>query len=349
MLRYTMRIPLSLAVATLLLTPFAGRAAGFDCLNAQAPIELTICNDPVLNALDEEVTRLYNHAPQTDSRRQEQRDWLAARLARCAIPRRGPDPSLEERWRTAPCLVQMYRDRVLALGGTVDPLPKPDADVIHPLCLTAALSPFGEGEVLPIDRKACAAGTAHIPVDRLDDGWISAGGADLGLGTWTAYRAITDLPDGMHAALVQFNTGGTGIFSSLISYSVGDQLRVEPLIGGGDRCNGGITAASYHKPDWLVRFAATPVDVAVEIELPESRQEELPYCAICCVGEVEIRFDPEGSETVQALYRNKDDRVLEPETPAETCLLQAMGDAEKIPVEEFPAVRNRFEACMARQ
>jgi len=342
-----MRIPLPLFLPFLLLLPGPAFAAGFDCVSGEAPVEFLICNDPVLNALDDEMTRLYRAAAQGESQRRTQRDWLASRLTRCGIPTRGPEPSLEERWRMAPCLVGLYRDRVTALGGQVEPMPKPSQAVPHPLCLYAALSPFGEGEIPPIDMAACGKGNAHIPVDRQPDGWISARGADLGTGTWTAYRIIAELDGGSRAAIVQFNTGGTGVFSSLVTFRSGTTLTVEPLIGGGDRCNGGITDARYDKPDWIVRFSATPADMAVELDVPEAHLDELPYCAICCVGEVEVRFDPEGSEEVQALVREDTGRGIPPETPAEICLLRSLGEARRIPAAEFPVVRDRFEACMA--
>lgn len=342
-----MRIPLPLVLPVLMMLPGPALAAGFDCFSAETPVEFLICDDPVLNSLDEEMTRLYRAAPQDDSRRRTQRDWLAGRLASCGIPARGPEPALEERWRMAPCLVGLYRERVTALGGRVDPLPKPFREMPHPLCLHAALSPFGEGEIPPIDMQACSLGNAHIPVEQLADGWISAGGADLGTGTWTAYRNIAELDNGTRAAVVQFNSGGTGVFSTLVTYRDGETLTLEPLIGGGDRCNGGITDARYDKPDWIVRFSTTPADMAVELDVPENYQEELPYCAICCVGEVEVRFEPEGGEEVLALLRQDKDRVMQPETPAEICLIQALGDAERIPAADFPAVRARFEACMA--
>lgn len=342
-----MRIPLPLVLPVLMMVPGPVFAAGFDCFSAEAPVEFLICNDPVLNALDEEMARLYRTAPQDDERRQSQRDWLAGRLQHCAIPARGPEPALEERWRMAPCLVGLYRDRVTAMGGHVDPLPEPLRDLPHPLCLHAALSPFGEGEIPPIDMQACGRGNAHIPVERLADGWISAGGAELGTGTWTAYRDIAEMDGGVRAAVVQFNSGGTGVFSTLVTYRDGETLTLEPLIGGGDRCNGGITDARFDNPDWIVRFSTTPADMAVELDVPENYLEELPYCAICCVGEVEVRFEPEGGEEVLALLRQDKDRVLQPETPAEICLIQSLGDAERIPAADFPAVRARFEACMA--
>ncbi len=342
-----MRIPLPLLLPVLLLLPGPVSAAGFDCISVEAPVEFLICNDPVLNALDEEMTRLYRAAQQGDSQRRTQRDWLASRLNRCGIPARGPELSLEERWRMAPCLVGLYRERVTALGGQVEPLPKPVPALPHPLCLYAALSPFGEGEIPPIDMQACAKGNAHIPVEQQADGWVSASGADLGTGTWTAYRIIAELDGGSRAAIMQFNTGGTGVFSSLVTFRDGKTLTLEPLIGGGDRCNGGIADARYDKPDWIVRFSTTPADMAVELDVPETYQEELPYCAICCVGEVEVRFDPEGSEEVQALIREDKGRAMQPETPAEICLLRSLGQAPRIPAAEFPAVRARFEACMA--
>jgi uncharacterized protein len=99
----------SLAFAALLV--FAGgttpaRPQSFDCSRASLPAEMTVCNDGMLGALDEEMSRLYfrlvNSAPRwaVVEIRREQREWLGSRDA-C-----GTDGQ---------CLMGHYRARTMGL------------------------------------------------------------------------------------------------------------------------------------------------------------------------------------------------------------------------------------------
>ena len=79
-------------------------AASFDCQRASTRLEVMICSDPTLSALDDQLDAGYKAA---DARhavpalREEQRAWLAQR-ARCA---------------DAACLGDMYRHRVVDLSA----------------------------------------------------------------------------------------------------------------------------------------------------------------------------------------------------------------------------------------
>lgn len=90
--------------------------ASFDCRRASARIELVICSDPTLSALDDQLDASYKAADAgraLPALRQEQRAWLAQR-ARCA---------------DAACLGDMYRRRIADLSA---PPPPPDADASSP-------------------------------------------------------------------------------------------------------------------------------------------------------------------------------------------------------------------------
>jgi uncharacterized protein YecT (DUF1311 family) len=115
------RSTLIAAAAGILLAPTAANAqqASFDCMQAVHPIEWLICSDPVLMRLDGALGEAYaahQDSLTADEARQallrEQRAWLQRRLTKCGIPTSGDRLSLLQRWQAAPCLAQMYSDRL---------------------------------------------------------------------------------------------------------------------------------------------------------------------------------------------------------------------------------------------
>jgi uncharacterized protein YecT (DUF1311 family) len=100
----------------------AAATASFDCARTSAPIEKLICSNDDLAALDAALGQAYGARRQGLSRdeaaalRRDQRQWLADRLAACDAPGALDASSPDE---TVPCLLDLYRERMLALGGTV--------------------------------------------------------------------------------------------------------------------------------------------------------------------------------------------------------------------------------------
>lgn len=339
-------LPALLVLLSGLLVARDGAAASFDCFDAKAPVEIVICNDPVLNALDVRMAEVY--AAQRDRARESQRVWLRERLTACGIPTKPSPPTHADVWRHAGCLVEQYRSRLAALGAP-EPVPDPGpATEVHPLCIAAALSP-GEEIMLP-DLALCQAGTRHVPVEAGPDGALVAYGADIGFPTWISLRPLATLPNGRTAGLVYYNGGGTGTFSSVIAYGGGKMPVVEALVGGGDRCMGGITEAVYDAPDWRVSVSTTAADAGSVLGLPEDQTADLPFCAICCYAELDVRVAPDGQEQILALVRDPEAVEL-PQDPsrAELCLQDALGPTLRTEASAFPTVRAAFTDCMARR
>ncbi|MFA7431571.1 MAG: hypothetical protein WCZ23_15540 [Rhodospirillaceae bacterium] len=328
------------------LLPAGGAAAAsFECVDAKAPVEHVICNDPILNDLDVRMAEVY--AAQRDRARDSQRLWLRERLIACGIPPKGEEPSQTEMWAVAGCLVDQYRARLAALGAPTPEAEASPAPDVHPLCVAAALS--GGDEIMLADLAACQAGTRHVPVERAADGALTAYGASMGFPTWISVRPLAVLPTGRQAALVHYNGGGTGTFSSVIAYGGGKMPVVEALVGGGDRCMGGITAAAYEAPDWLVTVSVTAADVGAALDLPEDQTADMPGCAICCYAELEVRVTPDGDGQHVALTREGDPDIR-PDDPsrAEACLETTLGLAPRIKAAAFPTLREKFTACMEK-
>jgi uncharacterized protein len=176
---------LAATVGTLAIAP-ALHAAGrpsFDCSRASSWAERTICNDDTLCASDREMSAAFatRRAALGDVGRQdlltEQRRWLGRRgeCRTAAMP--------------VPCLEQLYRERIAALGGQRDPAPPPpdvdppppartaaagawaecrtDGDTADGLCLdrllAAATGAFGDAESAMLKRLAGADGAAPNP------------------------------------------------------------------------------------------------------------------------------------------------------------------------------------------
>ncbi|MGE5441563.1 MAG: lysozyme inhibitor LprI family protein [Bacteroidota bacterium] len=180
------------AAAALGWTPVRAGQASFDFLKAAAPIEQLICSDPQLLTLDRALGDAFaayqRHLPDKDRTGAlvEQRSWLAARLKQCGVPTKEEEVEPEVRWRTAPCLEEMYRARLAALGApteTPPPLPQTaEPGFIHPACLWTIVEQDSEEQAAAapaprIPLAACARGSRHIPVSAGNEGSFSAPGA----------------------------------------------------------------------------------------------------------------------------------------------------------------------------
>ena len=99
------------------------------CLEASTPVALLICSDATLVRLAaavgetfaERLARAGGEARAALALGQEQ--WLSQRLDRCQVPATGPALSLARRWQAAPCLADLYRERLTALGAQLNPTP----------------------------------------------------------------------------------------------------------------------------------------------------------------------------------------------------------------------------------
>jgi uncharacterized protein len=304
------------AAASLGWTPVRVGQASFDCLKAAAPIEQLICSDPQLLTLDgalgDAFATYQRRLPDKDRAGAlvEQRSWLAARLKQCGVPTKEEEVEPEVRWRTAPCLEEMYRARLAALGApteTPPPLPQTaEPGFIHPACLWTIVEQDSEEQAAAapaprIPLAACARGSRHIPVSAGNEGSFSAPGAVDGYPTWLSYRLLGELPDGRDVAAVWYSSGGTGQFSELYLLRRAPTpdhrdvvLSGELIGGGGDRCNGGVEQAKLVDAHTLeVDYSVTPLDLLSEAddEVAERAFDDLPSCAICCIGTVRRRLD----------------------------------------------------------
>jgi uncharacterized protein YecT (DUF1311 family) len=305
-----------LVVLVMPATAVTAERASFDCLKAATPIEQLICSDPQLLTLDGALGNAFaayrQRLPEKDraGALAEQRAWLALRLKQCDVPAKGgAELALEVRWRAAPCLDEMYRARLAALGAPAEPRPPPlpqlaELGFIHPNCLWPIIDQDPEQATKTPPRiplEACARGNRHIAVSTGDQGSFSAQGAVEGFPTWLSYRLLGKLPDERDVAIVWYNSGGTGQFSELylLRRAPTDGLRElvltgELVGGGGDRCNGGIEEAKLSGgPALEVDYNLTPLDLLSEADegVAEQAFEGLLSCAICCIGTVRRRLD----------------------------------------------------------
>ena len=105
------------AVVVMLAASSVCRAAGFDCARATAPIEKVICGNAKLSACDSELATAFAAKRQSlgaNAARglvEQQRRWLANRLAGCEVPAKGeaPNPPSDI---TLSCLAYLYQERI---------------------------------------------------------------------------------------------------------------------------------------------------------------------------------------------------------------------------------------------
>ena len=351
--------------------PASAQQASFDCLQADRPIETLICSDPQLMELDGALGAAFiawrQRLPAKDREAAlgEQRAWLAKRLTTCGVPDTGDEPTPEVRWQAAPCLDEMYRTRLAALGASQPPTPARPAiasqpGFLHPACLwglieqdTEGTADAGKTDPVRIPLAACARGNRHVPFTEEPHGGLAARGASDGYPTWLSYNIVGTLPDGREAAIIWYNAGGSGQFSEAYLLRRAPTpdghdvlLTGELIAGGGDRCNGGIEEARLVDPGTLeIDYAVTPLDLLSEAdeELADGNMDSLALCAVCCTGTVRRRLaiasktETTLSATVDRLLsREADAGSLE---PAQTCFDDILGKAAGTLPHTFPAAQ----------
>ncbi len=123
------------ALAILIAAPPAN-AQSFDCAKASTAVEMEICNDPALGALDSALGDLYAALlpalgeESQPNLRQSQRDWLAQR----------------DTCQDAPCLSAAYVERLQALDREYDAFPGWVAAYDSWSDLTLQIEPAGTGK-----------------------------------------------------------------------------------------------------------------------------------------------------------------------------------------------------------
>ena len=98
---------------------------------------------------------------------------------------------------------------------------------------------------------------------------------------------IGTLPRGAALYLIRERSGGSGVFSAMLATTEKNGvLRRVFMVVGGDRCNGGIKSASM-LPDggFVIERNQTPFALGTGEE----------YCAACCAGVKEERYDRDGA------------------------------------------------------
>ena len=311
---------------------FAVAAAGvsaqeqpsFDCSKAQATVEVLICNDSELMRLDGALGAAYAGRREAargaarDALLRDQRQWLPQRLSRCDIPERTDALTLAQRCQWGPCLAEMYEQRLVALGAgrpgaSAPPAETGRAGYIHPLCLQLAVEPFfGEGGPPRAVRiEACNRGNRHVPVEVTTGGrsgkmQLSAMGAEQGWRDWIGYQPLGQLQRGQEPVLVYYSGGGTGTFSAIFIVrrardpaSGEETITADRLIGGGDRCEGGIESAEVIDEKTLRYGLNVPApDFVSASGAPVGDVNGLSTCAVCCYAVLDYRHTDGGSDDV---------------------------------------------------
>lgn len=327
----------------------AQSAPSFDCFKASTPVEHLICNDPVLARYDMGLAEAFSEARKAATPAvskavlADQRQWLKDRLSACAIPVRGAAPVVPQSWPMTACLVNQYEQRLAALDALPADEPsmvpeevKAEAGYVHPACLLyASGNDAQEGQQpAPVDIHSCNAAYDHIVLQYAGDegGDLSAEGMTEGFYTWTAFYKLGSFDDGRQAAILAYNGGGSGTFSSIVTYRIDQQGRLVVENGGlgGDRCNGGLSSGGVANNTLKVDQYITAADVGLLIGLPESVSNEMDFCAICCFGSLNNRVSWPAHKPAQARaesFSPSPDALapISPDaSPAQRCLQQVM-------------------------
>lgn len=305
-----MRLFLS-ALAVILGGTFPALAVepSFDCGQAGSPVEYTICGDPELRRLDAALGKLFKDRraalsePQKAAFVQEQRDWARARPQKCAIPASIDRPMTEpERWLWAPCLADVYRVRLAALGEPDvppdDTAPQDRPGFIHPLCLVRAvglpMEESGEDPLPAVPLAACNRGFRHVPVLADKENLSAAGLSDHSEEFQVTLLPLVPLPGGDDAVMMRARFADLpGDYSAVYRISrKNGQLVGRPLAGGGETCHGGIFG-NVSVVNGKLRVART-IDArrflgyGATAALPEAAVAGLDDCPTCCYGHAEF-------------------------------------------------------------
>ena len=93
----------------LLMMPFSSMAASFNCANAKSFVEKTICSDPELSRLDDELTMIYRRAK-----------LVAHDKEAFQVAARASWNKRERDCRTRSCIIQWYRERKSSLLAEIE-------------------------------------------------------------------------------------------------------------------------------------------------------------------------------------------------------------------------------------
>lgn len=122
--------------------------------------------------------------------------------------------------------------------------------------------------------------------------------------------------DGNKAVLVIENSGGSGLFSTLMLLAhdaAANRLKPVKTYASGDRCNGGVTGGKIVDGKVVYERAVTALDMMSltgepgRATLQSEAARQLPSCAICCYGDAQfeeerftgISFDPRLATAIQ--------------------------------------------------
>lgn len=142
MLKNTISIGIMLALSS------ASYAASFDCKKAKTKIEQTVCKNPKLSKLDEELSKLYQplveHAASAKHVRRTQQFWLKMREEHC------PDADAE-------CLIANYQNRIEVLTFRLH-----EAYQAAPTASIAGIYKGGENMEMLIEAESYDSVLVHI-------------------------------------------------------------------------------------------------------------------------------------------------------------------------------------------
>jgi hypothetical protein len=195
---------------------------------------------------------------------------------------------------------------------TLPPALLVDGQPIDALCF----SPVGGEPVETLSVKDC--GKDLIAKERKDENalthsvsYIYADDPEGDMGTsYVQYRYIGESA-GASVVLVSWSGGGSGQFSTLLELTRdGDALKIVKILGGGDRCNGGIADAVINKKGEVeFKMSATPFDLVSVGGDPERAFmqtvkpfDDLDACAICCLGTVNYTNDAYAGVSISKDY-----------------------------------------------
>ncbi|HEX4506512.1 MAG TPA: lysozyme inhibitor LprI family protein, partial [Alphaproteobacteria bacterium] len=140
-----------------------GASPSFDCGRASSPAEKLICASDALAAQDAELSGLFRDVREgkDDTARanllQDQRHWLQARLAACAIPTKGDLPADQQAAATK-CLADQYAARIAALK----PVPAQAAAAPPAPAAAPAAAPPAPTPAKPADAPVASSGSAKL-------------------------------------------------------------------------------------------------------------------------------------------------------------------------------------------
>ncbi|HLJ63220.1 MAG TPA: lysozyme inhibitor LprI family protein [Stellaceae bacterium] len=213
-----------LAMVALFWGSVSAGAASFDCARAKAPVEIAICSDAELGALDAVMAESYNDwhgGPLSDqktrtARVEDQRQWLAQRLSECKVPAKPDEAGIEA---AVPCLVTLYRTRLAALAqnssaGDEDEVECAEDDADHG---DETAKQYGDGLLKIVVACTHALRSGGVPKEHLAEAFLARGEAQFGFGGVHNKLAIADFNEAIRlndASSRAFSDRGFALFAA---------------------------------------------------------------------------------------------------------------------------------------